>query len=60
MYTAERAFCCLLLLHYHGVVVCAGWNHHSLVSVATVYTLVVHDVLREVLAAKANQNERQN
>lgn len=57
---SESAFCGLLLLHYHGVVVCAGRDHHCLVRVAAMNTLVVHDVLGVVLAIHGNRMSGKN
>ena len=42
--------CGCSLLHDHGVVVGASWDHHGSVRVATMHTLVKHDVLGVVLA----------
>lgn len=47
----ESAFSCLLLLHEHSVVISASWDDHGGKGIATVDALVVHDVLRIVLAA---------
>ena len=47
--TSECSFGGLFLFHKHSVVVGARWNHHRCKRIASVYTLVVHDVLRVIL-----------
>jgi hypothetical protein len=47
---SKRALSRLLLLHQHGVVISASRYDHGCEGVAAVDALVVHDVLRVVLA----------